>query len=348
VGVPVEQLLGSHGRRKTIDFLEEAAMKRAAVLFSLLTCSGLLLADSPDPGRAPRKPVPLVEDLARLTKAGLSDETVLDYAKAHRAEAPSLIEADDLVWLRKAGVSESVIRYMTAIDVRSPDQSGGEDIAYESAESAESAGYPSAAYSSSDYSDYGYADNGSYYGYPDTYAYGAYPDTYYADYYPFFGVGYYPYPAYFFVNNAGFFGRFGRHHRFGRHRDRFNGHDHGRFGHSRTPRGGFDRGTGGRRGGAMFAHRGPVSPGFPRRSFGPGFVGPRGAVSGRGGIGRPITRGESGHGFRAPQGVPSRGAIGHPAFAGGSRAGGGFGRGPTPSFRGAPRPVGRSGGRVGR
>jgi len=330
-------------------------VKRTAALFSFLACSGLLLADSPDPGRALRKPVPLLEDLARLTKAGFSDETVLDYAKAHRAEAPSLIAADDLLWLRESGVNEAVIRYMAAIDVRASDQGGEEDVAYESAEAAV---YPSAAYSYPDSSDYGYPDSGSYYGYPDSYAYGAYPETYYADYSPFFGAGYYPYPVYFFVNNAGFFGRFrDRRHRFGRHRDRFN--DHGRFGHSRIPRGGFGRGTGGRREGVMVAHRGPASPGFPRRSPvpgyvprrspGPGFVGPRGGVSAHGGIGRPvITRGGFGHGFRAPQAIPSRGALGRPAFAGGSRAGAGFGRGPTPSFRGTPRPVGRSGGRGGR
>ncbi len=328
-------------------------MKRATVFFFLLACSGLLLADSPDPGRAAPEPAPLLEDLVRLTKAGFSDETVLAYAKAHRAEAPSLIGADDLLWLRKSGVSEAVIRYMTAIDVRASDQGREEDVAYESGEAA---GYPSAAYSYPDY---------SYYGYPDSYSYGAYPETYYADYYPFFGTGYYPYPVYFFVNNAGLFGRFhGHRHRFGRHRDRFN--DHGRFGHSRLPRRGFDRGSGGRRGGAIVARQGPVSldfrrrslgPGYvPRRSFGPGsvqsrgfgpgFVAPRGGVTGHSGIGRPvIARGGPGPGFRAPQSVASRGAVGRPGIAGGSRAGGGIGRGPTPSSGGAPRVVGRSGGR---
>ncbi|SRR6266540_2900448 len=312
-------------------------MKRAAAFFSFLACSGLLLAGSPDPGRAPREPAPLLEDLVGLTKAGFSDETVLAYAKAHRAEATPLIAADDLLRLRESGVSEPVIRYMTAIDVRASDHRGEEDVAYESAEAAV---YSSAAYSYPDSSHYGYPDDYSY-------DYGGYPETYYADYYPFFGAGYYPYPVYFFVNNAGF-GRFhSRSHRFGSHRGRFNGH--GRFGHPRLPRGGLGRGAGGRRGGVMAGHRGLASPGFPRRSFGPGFVGPRGGVSGHGGIGRPvITRGGFGHGFRAPQAIASRGAPGRPAFAGGSRAGGGFGRGPTPSFRGAPRPVGRSGGRVGR
>jgi len=320
-------------------------MKRAAAFLSFLACSGLLLADSPDPGRSLREPAPLLQELARLTKAGFSDETVLIFAKAHRAEAPSLIAADDLLWLRESGVGEAVIRYMTAIDVRASDQSGGEDVAYESAESA---GYPSAAYSYPDSSAYGYPDNGSYYGYPDTYAYGAYPETYYADYSPFFGAGYYPYPVYFFVNNAGFFGRFhGRGHRFGSHRGGFNGH--GGFGHPRLPRGGLGRDAVGRRGGVMVGHRGLASPGSPRRSFGPGFVGPRGGVSAHGGIGRPvITRGGFGLGSRAPQTTVSRGALGRPAFAGGGRASGGFGRGPTPRSGSGPRSVGRPGGRGGR
>src|SRR6266540_2054203 len=169
-------------------------MKRAAAFFSFLACSGLLLAGSPDPGRAPREPAPLLEDLVGLTKAGFSDETVLAYAKAHRAEATPLIAADDLLRLRESGVSEPVIRYMTAIDVRASDHRGEDDVAYESAEAAV---YSSAAYSYPDSSHYGYPDDYSY-------DYGGYPETYYADYYPFFGAGYYPYPVYFFINTAGF------------------------------------------------------------------------------------------------------------------------------------------------
>ncbi len=111
-------------------------MKRAVSFFVLLACCGLLLADSPGTGRAAREQAPLLRDLVRMTNAGFSDETVLEYAKAHRAELPSLVSADDLLWLRKSGVSETVVRYMTAIDVRASEEGAGEDVAYDSAEAA--------------------------------------------------------------------------------------------------------------------------------------------------------------------------------------------------------------------
>ncbi len=310
-------------------------MKRAVSFFFLLACCGLLLGDSPDTGRTAREPASLLEDLARLTNAGFSDETVLDYAKAHRVELPSLVSADDLLWLRKSGVSETVIRYMTAIDVRASDQGGQEDVAYDSAQAAGYARYSPTAYSYPDDSDYGYPDSGYY---------GGYPETYYADYYPFLGAGYYPYPVYFFVNNSGFFGRFhGRRHGFDRRRG--GGMHRGGFG--RRP--GFSRGLAGRHGGAVAGHRGPAHPGFPRRGFGPGPGGPRGAVMGHGGTGRPaFSRGGYGRGFRGPQGGPGRGAPGQPGFAGGGHAVGGLHRGPTPRSGSGPRQVGRPGGRGGR
>jgi len=306
-------------------------MRRAVAFFFLLACCGLLLGDSPDPGRAAREPASLLEDLVRLTNARFSDETVLEYAKAHRVELPSLVSAGDLLWLRKSGVSETVIRYMTAIDVRASDQ-GAEDVAYDSAEAAGYASYSPAGYS--------YLDN-SYYGYPGNDSYGAYPETYYADYYPFFGAGYYPYPVYFFVNNNGFFGRFhGRRHGFDRRRG--GGIHRGGFG-----RPGLTRGSRGHHGSMVTGHRG--GPGFPHRGFGPGPGGPRGRLIGHGGPGRSaISRGGSGQGFRIPQGGAGRGAFGHPGFAGGGRAGGGFGRGPTPRSGSGPRPVVRPGGRAGR
>jgi hypothetical protein len=322
-------------------------MKRAVSFFFLLACCGLLLGDSPDPGRAARQQASLLQDLVRMTNAGFSDETVLEYAKGHRAELPSLVSAEDLVWLRKSGVSETVVRYMTAIDVRASEEGAGEDVAYDSAEAAGYARYsPSAAYSYPD-SDYGYADGGYYGGYPETYYADSYPDTYYADYYPFFGAGYYPYPVYFFVNNSGFFGRFhGRRHGFDGRRHGFDRRHGGGF-----HRGGFDRrsssrGFAGRRGGMVADHRGPSRSASQGRGFGPGPAAPRGAVLGHGGPRPPaFSRGGPGPAARTPQGGAGRGAFGHPGLSGGARAGGGFGHGPAARSGGGPRVVGRAGGR---
>ena len=308
-------------------------MKRAVAFSILLACAGVLLGDSPD-SRSPslEKPSPL-QDLVRLTNGGLSDETILAYAKAHRVELPPKVSTDDLLWLRKSGVSETVVRYMAAIDVRASD-AGAEEAFTDDSDGAR--GYSAAAASYSDDSDGGYGS------YPDSY-YDSYPDSYYNDYYPFYGAGYYPYPVYFFVNQNGFFGRFhGRGHGFGSRRDRFIGR--GGSGREHFRRGDFDRGRGGHRGSAIVGgHRAPGRPAFSRGNPGRGFSQPRGAVAHRGGPGHPtFPRDAVGHGFSGPRGAAVRnGGFGRPGFAGGGQAGGGIGRGPTARSGGGPGGVGR-------
>jgi hypothetical protein len=294
-------------------------MKRAVAFCFLLACCGVLLGDSSKPGPSSRKPASLLEDLVRLTRAGSSDVTVLAYAKAHRLALPPELSDSDLRWLRDSGVSELVVRYMAAFDVRASGESAQEDIAYGSSEDTDQ---PRAAYSYSD------SDRG---GYPERYA-GNYADNYsdnYADsysdaypgygYYPSYGYGYYPYPL-FFVDRDGFFHRFrGRDQRFDGHR----GFDRGR--------GGFDRGRGFR------GHRGVVvGHGGSRDAWRErGFVGRRGSsvVVGPRGSGRPaFARGgfsAGPHGFRGPRGgVSGHGGFGRPGFSGGPHSGGGFSRGP--------------------
>src|SRR6476469_9675393 len=84
---------------------------QCAVAFSILFAgSRLLLGASPSP--------PLLEELVRMTKAGASDVSVLAYARAHRLELPEELSVAALQWLRSAGVSERVVSYMSAIDVR--------------------------------------------------------------------------------------------------------------------------------------------------------------------------------------------------------------------------------------
>jgi hypothetical protein len=291
-------------------------MKRALAFSFLLTCCGVLLADTTTRSSLPRKPSTLLDDLVRLTQAGSSDVTVLAYAKAHRLELPPEVSDRDLRWLRDSGVSELVVRYMSAIDVRASGESVQQDVAYGSDEDA---ARPRAEYSNSE------SDSDSYGGsYPDRYA-GDYADNYadsYSDaypgydYYPSYGYGYYPYPL-FFVDRDGFFHRFrGRDHRFDGRRgfDRgrgFRGHRGDVVGH-----GGFrdswrERGFDGRRGRSIVVGpRRPGHPTFARGGFSARPGGPRGSAIGHRGFGPP--------GF-------ARGS--HPGFSGGPRSGGGSSRG---------------------
>jgi hypothetical protein len=320
-------------------------MKRAAAFSFLLACCGVLLGDSPNPGPLSRKPATLLEDLVRLTKGGSSDVTVLAYAKAHRLELPPEVSGADLRWLRNSGVSETVVRYMTAFDVRASGEGVQEDVAYGSYEDA---AHPRAAYS------YPEVDYDSYRGsYPDSYD-DAYPAGYDYDYYPSYGYGYYPYPLYFFVDHGGFFGRFHRrNHRFGGHRRfdggrGFRGHRGGVVGH-----GGFrdpwrERGFGGRKARAIVVGpRGSGRPAFARGGFGTGFQGPRGRAIGHRGFGPPgSARSGFPHGFGGPRGgVSGPGGFSHPGFSRGPHTGGGFSRSPLGISGGGRVVTGPRGGR---
>jgi hypothetical protein len=325
-------------------------MKRAIALSFLMACAGVLLGDSPDSRSPSRESPSLLQDLVRMTNGGFSDETVLAYARAHRTELPPEVSADDLLWLRRSGVGEPVIRYMAAIDVRATDGAAGEDVGDDADNGDENARYSAAADSDSDRdygydrdNDYGYDRDNDYGAYADS-DYGSYPETYYNDYYPFYGLGYYPYPAYFFVSNSGFFGRFrGRGHGFRGHRGRVIGR--GGFGRARSMRGDFDRGLWRNRGSVGPGRRGPVRPTFSRANPGQGFRGPRGGVIGRGAPAqRAFSRGGFGQGPRVPRGAVVRnGGFGRPGFAGGGHAGGGFGRGPAARSGGSRGAVGGRG-----
>jgi hypothetical protein len=84
---------------------------KCAVAFSVLFAgSVLLLGESRTP--------PVLDEIVRMTKSGASDVAVLAYARAHRLELPEELSVAALQWLRSTGVSERVVSYMSAIDVR--------------------------------------------------------------------------------------------------------------------------------------------------------------------------------------------------------------------------------------
>ena len=321
-------------------------MKRAVAFSFLLACCGVLLGDSTNPGSSPtRKPATLLEDLVAMTRAGSSDVAVLAYAKAHRADLPPEVSDSDLRWLRNSGVSESVVAYMTAIDVRASSEGAWEDVA---SSSDEETVRPRAAYSNSQ-SDY---DIGS--SYPDRYAessYDAYPGYGYDDYgyYPFYDYGYYPYPTYFFIDRDGFFRRFrGRDHRFvgrgGFDRNRgFQGRGRTAVGRGGSREAWRERGFAGRRDrSVVVGPRASGRSGFGRGGFPAGAQGSRGRAFGQRGFGPSgPARGSFPHGFSGPRGGGGgHGGFSHPGFSGSPRAASGFSRGASGNSGGGGRAAG--------
>lgn len=303
-----------------------------------------------------RDPASILDEIVRLTKAGLTDETVLAYAKAHRGELPSVLSADRLHKLRESGVSETVVRYLTAIDVRASSDVAAENTA--SYDYGESDGRSTADYSSpaeeddngGSYDDGGY--DAGYYGDGGA-SYAAYPASDYACYYgdyPFYGGVFYAYPAYFFVNRGDFFARFHRRgHDFRRHRGDA-GHHRG-FGRHGFPRdrqavNGFGRGFRGRHGGIAARPGFRNRPALSRGDFFPGSRQPRGPAMGRGGPGRLVLPPRSfGQVSRTPRGgVASPGAAFRPGFSSGSHPAASVSRAPIARSGGGAPSMGRPGG----
>ena len=166
------------------------AMKRP-VAFSAILILGAAVAFAQAESSSTRFSTPLLDDIVRMTKAGLSDSTIVAYVKVRRARLDSILSADDLIQLRRAGVSKTVIRYLasvTADDVGQTGEGRHEEVTYDSREGT---AYPvEPAY-------------GGVYGYP--YGYG---------YYPRYGGG-------FFCTSVVFIGRPFFHHHFFFHRPFF-------------------------------------------------------------------------------------------------------------------------------
>ena len=193
------------------------AMKRTTVLSAILLL--VTLAASAEPAPARRFSNRLFNDVVQMTRAGLSDATIVAYVKARRARLEADVNADDLIRLRQAGVSESVVGYIAGVEgMNVPSRASGGDVAYDSSGSAETSYGEDEAYS--------YA---SIYPYPYWYGWWGYP--YWYAYSPFFS-------GRVFVT-----GRFG-----GRRFDH-RGFRRGNFSAPSTPfRGGSSRGSGGRGG----------------------------------------------------------------------------------------------------
>ena len=183
-------------------------MKRALVFSAILLLgASAAFAERGSPSRFSNR---LFNDVVEMTRAGLSDATIVAYVKARSSRLDSDVNADDLIRLRQAGVSEAVVGKIAGITGLDGDPSGPDSEAtYDSREETAVPVEPS------------YAEDEAYsypYGYPYWYAYG-YP--YWYGYGPHFSTT-------FFFGGRSFHGR---------------GFGHRGFGH-----GGGRRGSGGRGG----------------------------------------------------------------------------------------------------
>ena len=118
---------------------------------------------------------PLLNDVVEMSRASLPDETIIAYVKARQARLDADVTAGDLIRLRQAGVSDSVVRYIagaSSVDVTTARR--GSQATYDSRDDAgESDVYPVDG-------DYAYARPYWYgwgYGYPYWYGYSPFFST---------------------------------------------------------------------------------------------------------------------------------------------------------------------------
>lgn len=108
-------------------------MKRSAIFSAfLIVCAAVALAQSPPPTRFSNS---LLNDVVRMTKAGMADATIVAYVKARRARLDSTLSADDLIQLRGSGVDEPVIQYLAGVGALDEGRSGEgrqRDVGYDS------------------------------------------------------------------------------------------------------------------------------------------------------------------------------------------------------------------------
>jgi hypothetical protein len=113
----------------------------------------------PLPSAAPEGDV--LADLVRLHRSGASEDILLAYVRSHRSEIPAVLDREDYAGLRRAGIGEGTLRYLTtvaAIDVGPTGEPGEAGPAarpepQETGSAANELGYPY-------YGDYGFGYGG--------------------------------------------------------------------------------------------------------------------------------------------------------------------------------------------
>ncbi len=129
-------------------------IKRSLVFSAVFLMSALTFAQ-PAPRRETRFANRLLDDVVEMTRAGLADETIVAYVEARRSRLDSDMTAEDLIQLRRAGVSERVVRSIAGLTGLPDDGSAvsrdvqtesGDDVAYPDEPIGYGYGYPYYAY----------------------------------------------------------------------------------------------------------------------------------------------------------------------------------------------------------
>jgi len=179
-----------------------STMKRTVAIATILLLGALTAVAESAPPRAKHFSNRLLEDVVQMTRAGLSDATIVAYVKSRSSRFDGDVTADDLIRLQRAGVSEAVVRFIaSAAGVDNAHGRRDNDVTYDSRDS-DRRGSDEGSVEPSDGEDVTVAvgpPDG--YGYPYWYGYSPY---WYA-YSPFFSGG-------VFFRGRGFSrgGRFGR------------------------------------------------------------------------------------------------------------------------------------------
>jgi hypothetical protein len=226
------------------------AMKRTVAFATILLLGSLTAAAQTHSAPPPSSHFAnrLLDDVVQMTRAGLSDATIIAYLKSRSSRFVGDVSASDLIQMQHAGVSEGVLHYIasvTGVAGPPPENSVNYDTqAYAGQPPPDSGSGDTVAVGPSDDSGYGY-------GYPYWYGYA-----------PYYGYAYYPYWYAWapYGGGGGWGGRGG----WGWH----GGHGHGWSGgwhggarggfHSQGARvgGGFRGGGGSRGGGSHGGHGG--------------------------------------------------------------------------------------------
>jgi hypothetical protein len=89
-------------------------MKRLAA-FSAILILGASLAAAQTASPSTRFSNPLLNDIVRMSKAGMPNDTIIAYTQARQARLDEALTAEDLIELRRAGVGEPVVRYLAGV-----------------------------------------------------------------------------------------------------------------------------------------------------------------------------------------------------------------------------------------
>ena len=155
-------------------------MKRAAFFSVLLLVAVSAFATPPPTARHFANP--LLDDVVQMSRAGLSDDTIVAYVRSRRSRLDAEVTANDLIDLQRAGVSEKVIGYIgTTVGIQephaAPNSTPPNSVNYNAGDGSDEGAYPVDPQSNADVtysneSSYEYASYPYWYAWAPAYSWG--------------------------------------------------------------------------------------------------------------------------------------------------------------------------------